>query len=139
MSQIITPYGVFHLITCFRCQVPFAMNEATYQTAQHGKEKFTFYCPFGHPQFFVSGETAADKLRRERDLLAQRIAQKDDEIKRQRELREHAERRASAFKGKVTRLKNRAAAGVCPCCNRQFQNLKMHMENKHPDFMSDET
>jgi len=139
MSQIITEHGVFHLIKCFSCKVLFGMDAATYKSAMHGREDFTFYCTFGHPQVFSTGETTEDKLRRERDLLAQRIAQKDDEIKRQRELREHAERRASAFKGKVTRLKNRAAAGVCPCCNRQFQNLKMHMENKHPDFMSDET
>jgi hypothetical protein len=33
----------------------------------------------------------------------------------------------------VTRLKNRAAAGLCTCCNRSFQNLRKHMEIKHPE------
>ena len=55
-----------------------------------------------------------------------------------REAREGAERRASAARGQVTKLKNRAAAGVCPCCNRQFQNLKNHMATKHPEFNAPE-
>lgn len=38
------------------------------------------------------------------------------------------------MKGVATRLKNRAAHGVCPCCNRTFQQLARHMSAKHPDF-----
>jgi hypothetical protein len=26
------------------------------------------------------------------------------------------------------------ANGVCPCCNRTFQNLARHMAGKHPDY-----
>tara|TARA_Y100000310_G_scaffold338946_1_gene430083 strand:- start:1163 stop:1354 length:192 start_codon:yes stop_codon:yes gene_type:complete len=48
--------------------------------------------------------------------------------------RDAAEKTASTYKGQVTKLKNRAKAGVCPCCNRTFQNLSRHMETKHPDF-----
>ena len=75
-----------------------------------------------------------EKLRQERDRLIQRMAEKDDEIKRQRDRKEAAQRQASAFKGVVTRTKNRIAGGACPCCNRTFQNLARHMATKHSDY-----
>lgn len=53
---------------------------------------------------------------------------------RMRDEKEAAERRVSAAKGQVTKLKNRTAAGVCPCCTRSFENLKRHMATKHPAF-----
>lgn len=31
-------------------------------------------------------------------------------------------------------MKNRVANGVCPCCNRHFENLERHMKGQHPDF-----
>lgn len=71
-------------------------------------------------------------------MLKQQLARKDDEIAAQRRLRDHAERQASARKGQVTRLKNRAAAGVCPCCTRSFENLRRHMTTKHPTFKAEE-
>lgn len=40
----------------------------------------------------------------------------------------------AAARGQVTRLKRRAANGVCPCCTRTFADLKRHMANQHPDF-----
>jgi len=96
----------------------------------------TFYCPSGHPQSYQH-ESNEEKLRRERDRLAQRIAERDDEIKRQRELREATERQLSAARGRVTKIKNRVAKGVCPCCNRQFSNLHRHMTTEHPTFAAE--
>lgn len=55
-------------------------------------------------------------------------------VTHERDQRQAAERSASAYKGRVTRLKNRAAAGICPCCTRHFENLHRHMSTKHPDF-----
>lgn len=97
-----------------------------------------FHCPWGHTQHFPLGESEADKLRRENQRLTQRIAQKDDEIKWQRDHREAAERSASAYKGQATKLRNRAKAGVCPCCNRSFENLRRHMASQHPSFQPDD-
>jgi hypothetical protein len=70
-----------------------------------------------------------DKLRQERDQLKQALAQKDDEIKKQRDL-------VIAGKAQVTKLKKRASAGVCPCCNRTFSNMARHMAHQHPEFDS---
>jgi len=111
-------------------------------TARRREDKQTFYCPNGHSMAY--SESEADRLRTERDRLAQRIAQRDDEIKdkqaeieRQRALNEAAWRRVSAAKGQITKLKNRAAKGVCPCCNRHFTNLERHMHSQHPGFVAE--
>lgn len=90
------------------------------------QEKASFSCPNGHGRRFC-GETEEDKLRRERDRLAQRLAENDDRIK-------DAENRIVAYKGHLTRSKKRHAAGVCPCCNRSFLSLTRHMQTKHPTY-----
>jgi hypothetical protein len=74
----------------------------------------------------------------EAERLKQQLAQKDDEIRQERERArarlERSERSAAAYRGQVTRLRTRAKAGLCPCCNRSFQDLHRHMATKHPDF-----
>jgi hypothetical protein len=123
---------------CHQCGVEYHITDTLEQVLRQSSQ--IFYCPFGHKAWYPPKE-AVDRaecekaaLRQERDRLAQRIAQKDDEIAWQKSQREQAERRVSAAKGQVTKLKNRAAAGVCPCCNRSFENLHRHMTTKHPDF-----
>lgn len=120
-------------IICPNCGICFGIP-AHWEAARR-EDKKTFYCPNGHAQSFT--ESTADKLRRERDRLAQQIAQRDDEIARQRRYREEAERRHIAAKGQITKLKKRAANGVCPCCTRSFVNLQQHMATKHPGFVSE--
>lgn len=46
--------------------------------------------------------------------------------------------RTNAYKGNVTKLKKRASAGLCPCCNRHFTNLQRHIASKHPDINKEE-
>ena len=107
------------------------------RSVPRGPNGIHFYCGYGHSQHFIVGETEAEKLRRERDRLAQRLAERDDEIKRQRELREGTERQLSATRGVVTRIKNRVGHGVCPCCNRTFGDLSRHMATKHPTYAAE--
>ena len=122
---------------CYRCKCPVWLPDELYDAAKHGAGKIDFYCAYGHSMVFVVGETEAEKLRRERDRLAQRIAERDDEIKRQREMREATERQLSATRGVVTRIKNRVGHGVCPCCNRTFGDLARHMMSKHPTYTAE--
>jgi hypothetical protein len=132
---------LFERQDCIDCFINFMVPKGF--TDKRRSDKRTFYCPNGHPMSYTLSE--ADKLRQERDRLAQRIAQKDDEIRSawatatdQRERREAAERRASAARGQVTKLKRRASAGVCPCCNRTFAQLARHMAAKHKGFTAEE-
>lgn len=135
-----TETRLFEEQDCIRCGVRFGVPIG--YTARRREDKQTFYCPNGHSMAY--SESEADRLRTERDRLAQRIAQRDDEIKdkqaeieRQRALNETAWRRVSAAKGQITKLKNRAAKGVCPCCNRHFTNLERHMHSQHPGFVAE--
>jgi uncharacterized protein (DUF3084 family) len=88
----------------------------------------TIYCPHGHALSWK--ETETDKLRRERDRLKQREAMLEDEARMARE-------RADKAEATTKRLKKRAAAGTCPCCQRTFSNMSRHMQTKHPQFKAE--
>jgi len=123
-------------ISCSECGIVFGVPDGWHESRRNDGK--SFYCPNGHGQHYPKGESEKEKLRRERDLLAQRVAQRDDEIKRQRELKEAAERREAVQKANVTKLKKRAGAGICPCCNRTVLALQRHMASKHPGFQKEQ-
>jgi len=102
-----------------------------------GPHGIWYSCAYGHKQYLCEGESEETKLRRERDRLAQRVAEWQDEAKQQQELREAAERRTAAARAQVTKIKNRVGHGVCPCCNRTFENIARHMASKHPTFTAE--
>lgn len=120
-------------VVCYKCKMAFGLPDEFYQTAKQMCESLTWYCPAGHPQVFLSGESEATKLRRERDRLRQQMARLEDEKKTASDVAAAALRSAAAYKGAATRMKNRAKAGVCPCCNRHFVNLERHMRSQHSD------
>lgn len=120
----------FRAMCCGECGISFHVPETFISERQ--QKGGSWYCPNGHSRIFR--ETDVQKLEREKVRLAQRIAQKDDEIQEAWDAANQHRRIAAAHKGQVTKLKNRAAAGVCPCCNRSFQNLKRHMDGQHPDY-----
>lgn len=114
--------------TCCNCGVPFGLHKETYD--QRKRDGKNFHCPNGHQQHYT--ETEETKLKRELEKEKQRrqwaensrdIAQKDAR---------RSERKARAYKGVTTKIKNRVKNGVCPCCNRTFQNVMRHMKTKHP-------
>ena len=82
-----------------------------------------WHCPNGDR--LIPTNSRMDDLRRQNERLTQMIAQRDDELDSER-------RRTAAAKGEVTKIKKRISCGVCPCCNRTFQNLASHMKTKHP-------
>jgi len=116
--------------TCFKCSVPFALALDTYnQCKSSGK---SFFCPNGHEQ--VYRESNETRLKRE---LEQKNAAIESERRRTEWARADArrmEKQRNAYKGVVTKTKNRISNGVCPCCTRSFQNLKRHMQHKHPGY-----
>jgi hypothetical protein len=127
-NAIIRSQQTLTCLTCWACGIEFAMPQIIERKrAEDGK---AFFCPNGDKLSY--GPSLLDQERsRRRSMEAQ--------LTHERDQRQAAERSASAYKGRVTRLKNRAAAGVCPCCNRSFENLRRHMDTKHPDFADDDT
>lgn len=119
----------YEIHTCITCGCIFVLPEllADKQRKSGGYHS----CFNGHSQGWSKGDSVDEQTRRERDSLKQQLAERDDRIAQERKNREIAERQASAARGQVTRLKNRAKAGLCSCCNRHFTNLERHMATKH--------
>jgi hypothetical protein len=126
------------VVNCATCGVTYAIPESFDRSARryHGDEPsgWKICCPFGHTWWYV-GETETEKLKRQlrsaRDnsaYLTSRLDQTKASLRAQ--------------KGAATRARNerrrqleRIAAGVCPCCNRSFTNVRRHMASKHADVL----
>jgi hypothetical protein len=119
--------------TCPSCGILYSAPSKWWD--EQRKTGGVFYCPNGHARHFIKGKSEADKLREELSRERQRLAEYNDALRSEREKREAAERREAAQKANVTKLKKRAGAGVCPCCNRTVQQLANHMANKHLEFV----
>lgn len=85
-----------------------------------------WYCPNGHNNYWPQ---EGDLARANRLLPASR--QREETLRDNLKTTEYKRRVEKAAK---TRIKNRISKGVCPCCQRTFQNLGRHMANKHPDY-----
>lgn len=106
--------------TCCNCGVLFAMT-ADYERRRRAK-KDSFYCPNGHGQHYT-GPTDTDRLR---EAKARETALRDQ--------LEASIRDAEAARAALMRDRQRFINGVCPCCNRSFENVRRHMASKHPDY-----
>ena len=118
-------------ITCCTCAITFAVPDEW--EARRREDHKGFFCPNGHSLTFT-GKTEAENLREQLDAEKARAEFWRKERDRNAQRADAADRRAAAARGQVTKLKNRAAAGVCPCCNRSFVQLERHMSTKHPGF-----
>ena len=120
-------------IHCITCGVEYGLPNTLLQ--HHQDYGGYHHCPNGHQQGWDKDNCGISGVRRERDRLKQRLAQKDDEIQAA-----HADARktAAAYKGQITKMKKRASAGTCPCCNRTFQNVSTHMKRQHPSFVEEQ-
>lgn len=131
MPETLTTQGVLVIQTCPECHVVHAIPaEMRDRMKTLGGSA---YCPNGHSWHFAETDNA--KLKRqlkeaERTRDAARTA-RDAAL----DQADAAERSARAYRGHATRLRNRAAAGVCLAgCHRHFENLARHMASKHPEF-----
>lgn len=133
----------FVIEICSECRVEFGMRQR-FQERMRANSRLHFYCPNGHCQYYSAEATEREKLRRERDRLAQEAARLQEEMAKgwaraaeYRQERDAETRRVSAAKGRITKMKNREASGVCPCCDARFMNLAQHMKSKHIDYVDE--
>jgi hypothetical protein len=123
MVETILVRGTLCVVTeCGSCGVVYTIPKRVYDF--HWQEGGFHYCPNGHTWGWAKEGCERERLRRDRDRLAQRIAEKDDQIAELAREREAAEVRTA-------RLRRRVEHGVCPDCNRSFANLRRHMVTKH--------
>ena len=114
---------------CGECGVLFALPNNLRRRALEDHTRY-LWCPNGHSLVF-KGKTEAQKLQERLDAERERSGRLAAE-------RDQTAACLRATRGVVTRMKKRASAGVCPGCNRSFENLARHMASKHPDFTEGE-
>src|SRR5215467_4797495 len=111
------------IVTHCWCGIALAIPDNLSRYA-HNHDDTSIYCPLGHK--FVFQDTYETKYERVKSQLAAARAAQDQaeaDAKAAR-MRESKERKAKE------RLQKRASAGVCPHCNRTFQQLARHMKTK---------
>lgn len=111
---------------CASCGVVFGLSQNLERNLRETHRNF--FCPNGHTLSFRS-KTEAD-LERDRRITAEKKLQEanaDVAIARAEKAKAEAA---------LNRTKKRVSAGVCPCCNRTFSQLRRHMAAKHPDFQA---
>ncbi len=115
-------------INCGDCGGTYAINERYRRQKQ---EVGGFWnCPYCKCSWgFTEGENTRLKRELEQERKRKEWAQQEAKL---------SENRRRAAVGQVTKIKNRVAKGVCPCCNRTFQNLMKHMKTQHPDFKNND-
>jgi uncharacterized Zn finger protein (UPF0148 family) len=119
---------------CGECGVWFGLESN--HRAKLVRENGSFYCPNGHSRRFV-GQTEAERLREQLRRTEVCLANAREDARIQRQNRRVAERKTSAQKGVVTRMKRRISKGRCVCCSREFKDLGRHMANQHPKWNPD--
>ncbi len=112
---------------CSECSVIYAIPVRMRERAMESGG--SWYCPNGHNQSPI-GKTLEQKLEQER-ARAGRLAAELDQTAASASAQRAAATRA---RNERDRAKKRHAAGVCPCCNRSFKQLRRHMKSKHPDY-----
>lgn len=118
--------------SCGECGGVYAINERV--RASHAQKGTGWNCPYCKCGwgYFSSGENK--RLKRELDEAKQATERERKRKEWAQQEARNAEKRASAQKGLVTRIRNRVGNGVCPCCNRTFQDLQRHMHSQHPEY-----
>jgi hypothetical protein len=106
---------------CGNCGIIFGM-EKTYKQNLVSNDG-SYFCPNGCNRQFCA-ETGNAKLKKELEAKQSELSAARCEVLQERQKRE-------AIEKEQLRQKQRAAAGVCSCCNRTFSNLARHMASKH--------
>jgi len=108
-------------ICCCECGIEFHVPKDWERERRRDHQKFC--CPNGHGLSF-KGESDIEKAQREAHQAQARANE-------EQHLRLVAERERDKAVEAKKRIEKRVSRGVCPCCNRTFQNLQRHMKSKH--------
>jgi RNase P subunit RPR2 len=126
-------------LECSECHAPFGITE--HAEINYRRTHQAFHCPYCNASQYFPQESAVERANRLKSEAEQRLVREraafDQEKARLNELVAIKESQRRAEKGAKTKLKKRAAAGVCPCCQRSFENVRRHISHMHPEFVSE--
>ena len=120
----ITYNSELQIMSCW-CGIKFAVPTNLHRRYTD-RDQDSLYCPLGH--------SCVPGVNKVKDLEGQ-LSRANARATAQFDRAEAISRSRAAVKGQVTKIKRRIFNGVCPCCNRTFQNLQRHMDSKHPKFI----
>lgn len=129
--EIIVGNVIFVFSECITCGCSYAVPKTMWDKQK--RDGGFHHCPSGHEQGWSKQESETEKLRRERDRLKQDIARVEDE---KREAVALANVKMENAEREMRKLKRRTAAGTCPCCQRTFSNMNIHMRKQHPGYVA---
>jgi hypothetical protein len=136
--QTFSEFIEMETIVCYSCAIPFAVPSSFKKNLQANQEYF--YCPNGHQQHYSKSTESIlkekiDKLEKqkaeENQYFSELIFVKNKRIQESKKEIKVLKAKNTIKRKKLERVKN----GVCPCCNRSFQNLMDHMKNQHPESL----
>ena len=118
-------------IHCGECGGTYAISER-YRAKKHESGGY-WTCPYCRCGWGY-GESETDRIKKEAARAKEEAKWQADRANRLRVEAEHNAARARGYKGAMVKAKkklDRVEKGVCPECNRTFQNLARHMETQH--------
>ena len=115
---------------CWKCGITYAAPAHFVQIRR--EDQAEFFCPNGHSAVFKESENV--RLRRQLDEERKKREWAEAARNLAQKTRDTAERGRAVAAGKLKALRGRIKNGVCPCCNRSFENLQRHIKTKHPEF-----
>lgn len=134
--------GTYDVITtelfvsdCATCGVIFAIPRTL--EARRRQDGASFYCPNGHTLSFH--KTDLDRERERAELLQRRLDREETHRRAVQDQLDAERRSAAAYRGHLTRMRNRVARGVCPVagCKRSFSELHAHVVTCHPELLGE--
>ena len=128
MTSTFIRVELVHVTSCC-CRIEFGIPRDFYDDCNNYGT--SFHCPkCGNSMVFREPETK--RLRKEIKILNNKVNNADRQ-------RREAENQKNAARKSHRKMRDRVKNGVCPCCNRSFENLLNHMRSKHPEFGNNKT
>lgn len=112
-------------MNCGECGGVYAISEPYRE--QRYKKGEAWHCPYCQCGWGYTGNSENEKLKKELAAERDRKLQALSEANSLRESLSQAEKRAA-------KARKRAAAGVCPCCQRTVSQMARHIATKHPEY-----
>lgn len=119
----------FTVINCGACGISFAVPEPW--RLQKQRDHTGFRCPNGCSRAYV-GESDVERIAREKREAENKLQARVNEAEHARLV---AEKELDKVKRAKRKIEARVSHGVCPCCDRTFENLAKHMETKHKNVL----
>lgn len=130
MSALLQFSFQFSTITCYKCQISFAVPAQSKERWMANGE--LFWCPNGHSQAYCETEVQRLQKQIEQEKKRREWAEQSRDYSQKRN--QTLEKQKAALKGVITKTRKRIANGVCPCCQRSFINLHKHIKHMHPNY-----